>query len=309
MGASLPPRASTGARTRATGPVGAGLVGPGDAGGDAQALDRAVADLVRRTRFPVAFGGLARGEAIHVTSIHGARTRNLDGLVVEASRGLGGVALVEKRPRLALDYRSARGITHDYDRAVLGEGIATLFAVPVLVGGRARGVIYCGSWAESPVGDVVARPAFAVAEELSSELRIREEVQRRIAREPARTAAPSMPASAREELREAYAELRSIAAVVDDPALRARLGRLEQRVAALSHDVTEPPLELDVRLSPREVDVLACAALGATNAEIASTLGLREGTVKSYLQSAMAKLDASTRHAAVARARRAGLLP
>ena len=47
----------------------------------------------------------------------------------------------------------------------------------------------------------------------------------------------------------------------------------------------------------------------ATNAEIATSLDLREGTVKSYLQSAMAKLDASTRHAAVATARRAGLLP
>lgn len=55
--------------------------------------------------------------------------------------------------------------------------------------------------------------------------------------------------------------------------------------------------------------MLACAALGQTNAEIAATLTLREGTVKSYLQSAMAKLDASTRHAAVTKARRAGLLP
>jgi hypothetical protein len=45
--------------------------------------------------------------------------------------------------------------------------------------------------------------------------------------------------------------------------------------------------------------VLACAALGQTNAEIAAELNLREGTVKSYLQAAMAKLDASTRHAAV----------
>jgi len=80
-------------------------------------------------------------------------------------------------------------------------------------------------------------------------------------------------------------------------------------VAALSQDTTEPPLELDVRLSSREIDVLACAALGATNAEIAATLDLKEGTVKSYLQSAMAKLDASTRHAAVVTARRAGLLP
>ena len=55
--------------------------------------------------------------------------------------------------------------------------------------------------------------------------------------------------------------------------------------------------------------MLACAALGATNAEIAAELNLREGTVKSYLQSAMGKLDASTRHAAVAKARRAGILP
>jgi DNA-binding NarL/FixJ family response regulator len=64
-----------------------------------------------------------------------------------------------------------------------------------------------------------------------------------------------------------------------------------------------------VHLSPRETDVLACAALGATNAEIGTQLGLREGTVKAYLGTAMSKLDASTRHAAVARARRMGLLP
>lgn len=276
---------------------------------DAEALARAVADLVRRTHFPVAFGGLERGDAIHVTSVVGARTRSLDGLVVQASRGLGGRALVEKRPRLAVDYRSSRAITHDYDRAVLGEGISTLFAVPVLVGDRARGVIYCGSWAEAPVGDVVAKPAFAVAEELSAELRIREEVLRRLALTPRPSDAATMAPAAREELRQTYAELRSIAASVDDPPLRDRLARLEQRLAALSHSEIEPPLSLDVHLSPREVDVLACAALGATNAEIAVTLDLREGTVKSYMQSAMAKLDASTRHAAVARARRAGLLP
>ena len=255
--------------------------------------------------------GLAQNDAIHISSIFGARTHALDGLVVEASRGLGGRALVEKRPRLALDYRSSRSITHDYDRAVLGEGISTLFAIPVLVGARARGVIYCGSWSSSPVGDVAARPAFAVAEELSSELRIREEVDRRLALAPpaAPAEASALAPAAREELRQTYAELRSIAAVVEDASLRERLARLEKRLAALSQSEKEPTLELDVRLSPREIDVLACCALGATNSEIAATLSLREGTVKSYLQSAMAKLDASTRHAAVATARRAGLLP
>jgi DNA-binding CsgD family transcriptional regulator len=274
---------------------------------DEQLLARAVAELARRTRFPIAFGGLERDGAVHVTSLMGARTRSLDGLVVKAERGLGGRALVEKRPRLAVDYRSARSITHDYDRAVLGEGIATLLAVPVLVRGNARGVLYCGSWTESGIGDVVTRPAFDVAGEFGTELRVREEVQRRLAIIPPTTAA--LAPSAREELRESYAELRSIAASVDDPAVRARLAKLESRLAALSTDGGPEKIDSDVRLSPREIDVLACAGIGATNAQIAQTLSLKEVTVKSYLQSAMAKLDASTRHAAVAKARRAGLLP
>ena len=116
--------------------------------GELALVERAVGDLVRRTRFPIAFGGLEHSDAVHVTSVAGARTRHLHGLVVHATRGLGGRALVEKRPRLALDYRSARSITHDYDGPVLGEGIATLFAVPIVVGARARGVLYCGSWAQ-----------------------------------------------------------------------------------------------------------------------------------------------------------------
>ena len=286
------------------------MVAPDGAEADIQLISRAVSELVRRTRFPVAFGGLARGDAIHVSAIAGARTRHLDGLVVREGRGLGGRAMVERRPRLALDYRVARGITHDYDGAVLGEGIATLFAVPIVVGEHARGVVYCGSWSTAPIGDSVAKPAFQVADEVATELRVREEVERRL-----NTAQASAPASApfaaaaQDELRESYAELRSIAATVQDAALRERLGRLERRLASLSRAEGDATVRLDVRLTPRETDVLACAALGATNAEIGTTLTLKEATVKSYLQSAMAKLDASTRHGAVLKARRAGLLP
>lgn len=274
---------------------------------DAELVSFAVGELARRTRFPVAFGGLEKDGAVHVTAIAGARTRSIDGLVVQQQRGLGGRALVEKRPRLALDYRTSRSITHDYDRAILGEGISTLFAVPVLVTGAARGVLYCGSWTEAPVGDVVAGPAFAVAHDLATELRVRDEVDRRLSAFGSTSEIAVLPPSAREELRESYAELRSIAAGVDDESLRRRLEEVERRLAHLS-----APAEAaasDVRLSPRELDVLACAALGATNAEIAVQLRLRETTVKSYLAAAMAKLDASTRHAAVTRARRSGLLP
>ena len=130
---------------------------------DAQLVSRAVDDLARSTRFPVVFGGLESQGSVHVTAIAGARSHSIDDLVVRIGRGLGGAAMVEKRPRLALDYRTARTITHDYDRAILGEGISTLFAVPIVTDGRARGVLYCGSWSQAPVGDLVARPAFRAA--------------------------------------------------------------------------------------------------------------------------------------------------
>lgn len=274
---------------------------------DASLVSHAVAELARRTHFPVAFGGLEHDGAVHVTTIVGARTRSIEGLVVHAARGLGGRTLVEQRPRMTLDYRTSRSITHDYDRAILGEGIATLFAVPVLVGGAARGVLYCGSWAQSPVADVQARPAFDVAGELGTELRVRAEVERRLARAPAPDA--GLGAGAREEIRESYAQLRSIAATIGDASVRRRLEDIEARLAALTGDAPTAAVDSDVHLSRREVDVLACAAVGSTNGEIAASLGLRETTVKSYLASAMSKLDASTRHAAVTRARRAGLLP
>ncbi|WP_191905754.1 LuxR C-terminal-related transcriptional regulator [Microbacterium caowuchunii] len=274
-----------------------------------QLMSRAVHDLVRRTRFPVAFGGLVEDRSVRVTSIVGARSRSIEGLVVQEQRGLGGRALSERRPRLALDYRTARGITHDYDRAILGEGIATLFAVPIISGGRARAVVYCGSWSQSSVDDAVAQPALRVAEDLGTELRVREEVARRMSQVESATTEPrGLDAALREEVRESYAELRSIAASIADADLRRRLTVVEDRLAAVARGQRRP-LAVDAPLSPRELDVLACAALGSTNAEIAADLALRETTVKSYLAAAMAKLDVSTRHAAVAKARRAGLLP
>lgn len=278
---------------------------PPDEASDRDLLSRAVADLAKTTRFPVAFGGLVTDGGVSVTSVIGQRTRSLHGLRVLPLRGLGGRAMVESRPRWTPDYGSSRQITHDYDLQVLGEGLATLLAVPVVVGGQTRAVLYGGARRTGPRGDVFATPALAIADELGRELRVRDEVRRRLATMPGH--APGLAPTQREELRESYAELRSIAAAVDDPHLRRRLEALEDRLAGLSGEAV---LSLpDVHLSPRETDVLACAALGYTNAQVAHALGLKEGTVKAYLGAAMRKLDASTRHAAVTKARRAGLLP
>ncbi|RZI94854.1 MAG: hypothetical protein EOO67_03805 [Microbacterium sp.] len=259
---------------------------------------------------PIAFGGLESADAVRVTSVVGHRTPHIPGLVIKPGRGLGGRAMVERRPRLTIDYGASRQITHDYDRAILGEGISTLFSVPIIVDGRTRGLLYCGTPALAPLGDNVARSAMMIAHDVATELRVRDEVQRRIAHLfPVAAPSPSLAPAAREQLRESFAELRSIASEIEDAALRERLTSLQRRLATLSREDADPHEPIDVRLSPREIDVLSCAALGATNSEIAATLQLREGTVKSYLQAAMSKLDASTRHAAVARARRAGLLP
>lgn len=62
-------------------------------------------------------------------------------------------------------------------------------------------------------------------------------------------------------------------------------------------------------LSARELDVLALVGEGSTNREIARQLFISEGTVKTHLVHAFAKLGAESRTAAVAAARRHGLLP
>ena len=269
-------------------------------------LTRAVTEFARRTRFPVAFGGLLDDAGVaRVTNIVGNRTTALRGLAVAPERGLGGRALAELRPRMTGDYGTARQITHDYDAYVLGEGIGTLMAVPVLVDGRPRGILYGGTWGVWNVGGVTAAPAVKVAEELGR--RLSETASEPRDPEPLESA-PLSP-RAQEELRESYAELRTIAAAIDDDRLRARLANVEQRLAALTTTGSTAKSDSGIRLSRRETDVLACAGLGSTNAQIAAQLGLREGTVKAYLGTAMSKLDASTRHAAVAAARRRGLLP
>ncbi len=271
-------------------------------------MAQAVRELSQRTRFPVAFGGLIEDGVVSVTNIIGTRTRSLEGLKVRPARGLGGRAMTELRPRMTSDYGSSRQITHDYDGFVLGEGLRTLLALPIIVNGRPRGVLYAGAWKESPIGGVTTAPAMFVADSVASELRIRDEVERRM-----RGLSPQptvITASRREDLRESFAELRSISANIEDAGLRERLARLEKRLMAVAGDAQPETGPIPaVRLSPRETDVLACAALGSTNAEIAAQLNLREGTVKAYLGTAMSKLDASTRHAAVNQARRAGILP
>lgn len=273
-----------------------------------RALDDAVEEFARVTGFPLAFGGFAAGGNVSITSIAGNRTLRLQGLRVASGRGLGGRAMSEARPRLTADYSRSRQITHDYDNEVLAEGVLALFAMPVKLDGSVRAVLYGGTHGKSVPGASFVQAGASVASALAREIRIEDEVTRRMAARAAQH--DELPAAIREELRGGHAELRRIAASIEDPVLREQLLALEQRfvrVGSHSGDAVGP--DAAVRLSPRELDVVSHAALGATNLEIGRSLSLTESTVKSYLKSAMSKLEASTRHAAVASARRAGLIP
>jgi DNA-binding NarL/FixJ family response regulator len=63
-----------------------------------------------------------------------------------------------------------------------------------------------------------------------------------------------------------------------------------------------------IGLTRREYEVLRLVAAGHTNPEIAEQMGLARNTVKTYLQSAMAKLGARNRVEAIAKASEARLL-
>ena len=271
-----------------------------------QMLDDAVAEFARSTRFPVAFGGFEADGVTTVTALSGNRGDRLHGLRVVNARGLGGRAKVEHRPRFTTDYMSSQQISHDYDAEIGSEGIVMLFAVPVLVDGDTRAVLYGGTRGEAAPDGSFMQAAGAVAHELANEIRSHDEIVRRTV-SPSRTPSSfgELPGSILEELRSSHAELRRIAADTTDAEIRDRLRALEMRLASIGQASVRAT---DVRLTPRESDVLTEAALGGTNAEIGLALGIAESTVKSYLKTAMAKLEVSNRHAAVVTARSYGLI-
>ncbi|MEV7844790.1 response regulator transcription factor [Streptomyces cyaneofuscatus] len=278
---------------------------------DAVEMRTALAGLRRTSGLPVAFGGLL-SDARHarIGELDGARTGALRGLVISAGSGLGGKAIALARPCAVTDYPTSRHISHEYDTAVAAEGLRSVVAVPVVVRRTVRGVLYGALRTPVSLGDRTFDAAVAAARDVEQALAVRDEVRELLAltREQA-AAGPGAAPGAWEDVREAHRELRALAPRVADPALRDELLAVCGRLASASGARATPAAAVEVRLAPREVDVVACVAAGATNAAAARQLGLRPETVKGYLRSAMRKLGAHTRLEAVVAARRAGLLP
>ncbi|MEU6372057.1 helix-turn-helix transcriptional regulator [Streptomyces sp. NPDC046909] len=268
---------------------------------DAAEIRNALVRLRRSTGLPVAFGGLVEAgrPQLRISELSGTATASLLSLAVVSGSGLGGRTVALARPCAVTDYSSSRQISHEYDAPVAAEGLRSILAVPVVVRRRVRGVLYGALRSAHPLGDRTLNAAVDVARDVEQALVVRDEA--RGLAEASRAARPADPVG-REQVREAHAALRALAPRIADPALRAEL------LDACGLLTSRAPAE-EVGLAPRELDVLACVAAGATNAVAAERLGLRSETVKGYLRSAMRKLGAHTRGEAVVAARRAGVLP
>ena len=113
-----------------------------------------------------------------------------------------------------------------------------------------------------------------------------------------------------------------IAIEIDDPALADRLTALlgdvrglrlaangeAAKLAVVSRIRRERSERDEFELTPRELDVLALMAEGASNKQIAKQLGISVHTAKFHVASVLEKLDATGRTDAVAHAARMGVI-
>ena len=83
----------------------------------------------------------------------GERTPRFRGVRVSTGQGLGGRALLERRPVAVADYLNDPGISQEFADIVRGEGIGGMIAVPVFGDGDVLGVLYAATRSVGSLGD------------------------------------------------------------------------------------------------------------------------------------------------------------
>lgn len=296
--------------------------------GDRAAVRAALEDLRTATGVPVVAGGyVTESGVLHLCESIGFTTlRDLD-VEVRPGVGVGGRIVATAKPVGVTEYLRSGVISHEYDALARKEGIRSVAAIPVIVADTVRAVLYVAMrtnvrFGEKPLSEMTAvgrrlEQHLAVADALDSGGTSRGSGPSRLSAptrsadgrgESADPASPAMGAEfdtalVHERMRETHAKLRVLSSRTEDPLTRMEL-------EAIAADLVAPTSSLSAaKLARRELDVLACVAQGKTNIETGQIMGIGAETVKSYLRSAMRKLDAHTRYEAVNAARRIGALP
>lgn len=272
---------------------------------DDDAIRAALTSLKTATGIPVTMYATVFGEnKLQISAWAGLRTPALQNIIIEAGAGVGGRVLATKRPVGVSDYTRATVISHEYDKAIQDEGLHSIVAVPVIVHRDVVGVLYVGVHSSLRLGDKVIEEVTMTARALEQDLAINAAFRRSDGpRAGAVKSGRVMNGAEWEQIRSTHSKLRMLANRVGDDSLRKEIEELCDQM------VTPVRMKQTTKLSARELDVLACVALGHTNVEAAEEMGIGAETVKSYLRSVMRKLGAHTRYEAVNAARRIGALP
>jgi DNA-binding CsgD family transcriptional regulator len=285
-------------------------------------LRGAIREISQASGVGILFAGLVEGRDLTITEFFGTRTASLKGLFVRPGEGVGGSALAQARPVAVTDYLDSGHITHQHDEAVRPEGLRMMVALPVLVDGTVRGVIYAANRETAASGDRLTAELVTGTQRIARELEIRDEVDRRVALLRLNAAQPTAfeDYDLVETVRIAHAELLAVSRTAHDPALVVRIehvmaqldGSATQRgqagrAAALPHGGLQSAAS--PQLTRRELEVLAQVGLGCSYAETGRRLMLQPVTVKGYMKSINAKLGVHGRTEAVAAARRHRILP
>ena len=277
---------------------------------DEDVIISALNSLKNATGIPVTMyaAGAADGR-LRISKWVGLRTPALHNLEIAPGAGVGGRVMTTRRPVGVSDYTRAKSISHDFDRHIRDEGLHSVVAVPVIVKREVRGVLYAGVHSRARMGDKVLEEVTMTARCLEQDFAVNEAMRETEAGGGAATGASStkqvrsMSGAEWEQVRATHSKLRMLANRVEDEELRRDLEVLCDQM------VSPVRVKQTTKLSARELDVLACVALGHTNVEAATEMGIGAETVKSYLRSVMRKLGAHTRYEAVNAARRIGALP
>lgn len=106
------------------------------------------------------------------------------------------------------------------------------------------------------------------------------------------------------ELSEAIRKVHQGGALIEPSIARKVLAEFTR----ISVPLESPQIDLLESLSDREIEILKMVADGSSNKEIASKLFLAEGTVKNYISSILAKLNATDRTEAAVKAHQMGII-
>lgn len=259
----------------------------------------------------VTFGGIYHGRDLAITEVFGGRTRALNNLTVPVGQGIGGQAALEGRPIGAGNYYRSSRFTHEFDSFVSREAILSIYAIPIMVDAKPRGMVYTSVRGSNGLGERFVKDAVSLARDVGQEIKIRDEVDRRTQILEQAQQLPDLDyRDIIDVVRTTYAELIGLAnSNIDDnvaASLRSIASQLERSQGqGMAHDVAQPAPEL----TTRELEVLSQVAMGCSYAEVARRLALKPVTVKGYMRTILGKLHVHGRHEAVVVARRFGLIP